>query len=131
MARPVLGTSGTMAHSPRDLRTRSTQFGADVTAFVEVELERRVIPLRILEQVLAAGTSIGAHCAEADSANSRRHLLVLRRGALREAKESQHWLTVIKLACRPQSPAVVDALLTEASELVAILTACVRRLDDN
>ncbi|HTV02612.1 MAG TPA: four helix bundle protein [Luteitalea sp.] len=110
------------------LRERSTAFGVQVTEFVQVELKRRAIPFEILDQLLAAGTSIGAHCAEADSANSRRHLLVLRRGALREAKESQHWLTIIGQACRASSPSTVTALLKEANELVAILTTCVRRL---
>lgn len=111
-----------------DLLTRATRFGADITDFVGLEMKRRVIPFQVLDQLLAAGTSIGAHCAEADSANSRRHLLVLRRGALREAKETLHWLTIITLSCRAEAPATTARLSTEASELVAILTACVKRL---
>jgi four helix bundle protein len=117
-----------MREARRDLQTRSTQFGADITAFFTRESRRRVVPFEILDQLLAAGTSIGAHCAEAESANSRRHLLILRRGALREAKETQHWLTIVQKSGQPESPATVARLRAEASELVAILTTCVKRL---
>ena len=51
------------------------------------------VPQSLLQQALRAGTAIGAHNAEAQSAITRRHLIALRAGALREAREAQYWLT--------------------------------------
>lgn len=77
-----------MPHRIRDLSARSLRFSTELAAFVEVEQRRRVVSPRVLDQLLRAGTSIGAHNAEAEVAITRRHLLALRAGALKEAVET-------------------------------------------
>lgn len=107
---------------------RSLRFSTELVTFVEFEQRRRVIPARILDQLLRAGTSVGAHNAEAESALTRRHLLALRGRALQEAQEAQYWLKVIAGRANAHSPDAVRHLLAQLSELVAILTTCVRKL---
>ena len=87
-----------------------------------------MVAARILDQLLRAGTSIGAHNAEAEVAITRRHLLALRAGALNEAVEAEYWLKLVMAGGRSQSPAVVQELLSQVSALIAILTVCVKKL---
>jgi four helix bundle protein len=117
-----------MDKPPRDLLARSLRFADEIIDFVEREQQRRRIAGRILDQLQRAGTSVGAHNAEAESAITRRHLLALRARALQEAEESQYWLMVIQRRRTAYSETVVASLLAQVSELVAILKVCVRKL---
>lgn len=109
-----------MTPPPRDLAERSLQFSKQLVQFVEHEQRRRVLSARTLDQLLRAGTAIGAHNAEADAAITRRHLLALRAGALKEARETEYWLEVVAAAGRSHSPAAVTELQQQASQLTAI-----------
>ena len=117
-----------MTQPPRDLTARSLQFARQLTAFIEHEQRRRVLSARILDQLLRAGTAIGAHNAEADAAITRRHLLALRAGALKEARETEYWLELIASGGRSHSDDAVRQLQAQASQLTAILTTCVKKL---
>lgn len=102
---------------------------ADVLVdFAEHELRRAVIPMKLLLQARDAGTSIGAHDAEAQSATTRKHLLALRLGALREAREAQYWLELTRRRRASDRESQLTWLCGEVSELVAIHTTIVRRL---
>jgi four helix bundle protein len=112
----------------RDLLQRSSQFSARLLRFTASERRRGVIPHSLLQQALRAGTAIGAHTAEADSAMTRRHLIALRAGALREAREVVYWLGLIHQSGLCAQGSDVSWLLSEANELVAILSTSIKRL---
>mgnify|MGYP002681825159 CR=1 FL=1 len=84
----------------------------------------------LLQQALRAGTAIGAHCAEAKAATTRRHLISLRAGALREAREALYWLNLIEQSDLCANQTEIGWLLAEVGELVAILSTTVKRLRD-
>ena len=117
-----------MATPTRDLTARSRRFSADLCAFVEREQRRRVLSARVLDQVIRAGTAIGAHNAEADAAITRRHLLALRAGALKEALETEYWLGLIADGGLCLDATELAALQAQLSQLTAILTVCVKKL---
>jgi four helix bundle protein len=117
-----------MSIPARDLTGRCWRFSVQLLAFVEAEQRRRVLSARVLDQVLRAGTAIGAHSAEADAAISRRHLLALRAGALKEALETEYWLHLIAEGRRCHSPEVLGELQAQLGQLTAILTVCVKKL---
>lgn len=117
-----------MAQSRRDLTERSLEFSKELTAFVDHEQRRRVLAARVLDQLLRAGTAIGAHNAESDAAITRRHLLALRAGALKEARETEYWLELVAAGGRSHSDDAVKQLQAQASQLTAILTTCVKKL---
>lgn len=117
-----------MSIPARDLTGRSRRFSVQLLAFVEAEQRRRVLSARVLDQVVRAGTAIGAHNAEADAAISRRHLLALRAGALKEALETEYWLQLIAEGRRCQSPEALSELQAQLAQLTAILTVCVKKL---
>ncbi len=86
--------------------------------------------LKVWSQLIAAATSTGAHLEEAAAGGTRAHFLSLMRGALREMREAYYWLRVLSATQLAGSNNVVP-LVEEARELVAILTAIVRRTYEN
>ena len=119
-----------MVTARRDLLQRCAAFSARLLKFYGRECKRGVVPHSLLQQALRAGTAIGAHSAEAESAITRRHLIALRAGALREAREAQYWLHLIEQSGLCADPADAGWLYAEVTELVAILTTSVKRLRD-
>ena len=117
-----------MATTRRDLVVRCAAFSARLLRFHAVERGRGRVAASVLQQSLRAGTAIGAHCAEAESAITRRHLISLRSGALREAREAQYWLQLLQQSKQCANDTDVTALHAEATELVAILATSVKRL---
>jgi four helix bundle protein len=77
-------------------------------------------------QLLAAGTSVGANLEEARGAQSRRDFCAKSFVALKEAREALYWLTLIAETF-PTYAGVVKPLITEADELVAILTSIAKK----
>ena len=112
---------------PADFQTRSFAFACDVVRFYRRISKGTEVPYALARQVLRSGCSIGANLEEAKSAQSRRDLLSKFSIALKEARETQYWLrllTTTKLVPATET----EQLLREVSELVAILTASVKRL---
>jgi four helix bundle protein len=80
-------------------------------------------------QMFRSGTAIGALIEEAQVANSRRDMAAKYAIALREARETNHWLAI--LAEEPQLAEEATRLRREAGEFVAMLTVTVRKLRDS
>lgn len=112
----------------QDLCERALRFSSALLA-----LNRRLLPKKdrfgsALAQVVRAGMSIGANVEEAQVANSRRDMAAKYAIALREARETRYWLTVI--ASDPVVGAELDPLIAESTEWIAMLTTTVRKLRD-
>jgi four helix bundle protein len=108
------------------LHSRTFRFSLDLLKFYR-NLIRTDVPKHLPNQMLRAGTSIGANTEEARSAYSRRDLASKYRIALREARECVYWLRLIQTD-QAQLRNHVDPLIEEGSQLVAILTATVKKL---
>jgi four helix bundle protein len=80
----------------------------------------------ISKQLFRAATSIGANLEEGQIASSRRDMGLKHAIALREARETVYWLRLL-LEARVMS-ADLEPLRREASEMVAMLTASVKKL---
>ncbi len=79
----------------------------------------------LADQLLRAGTSIGANTEEAQAGQSRAHFLSKISIACKEARETQYWLRL--LAATEALPASrLTVLTSESTQLVAILTTIVR-----
>ena len=110
----------------QDLCARALRFSQDILA-----LNRRLLPQKerfggALNQLVRAGTGIGANVEEAQIANSRRDMAAKYAIALREAREVRYWLSVIR--SDPLVGSSVDPLIAESTEWVAMLTTTVRKL---
>jgi four helix bundle protein len=126
MALRLLDNS-TMAHNPPDFGPRTFAFACDIVRLYQAFVAIPEFPVSIARQILKAGTSVGANIEEGRAPSSRRDLTNHHRVALREARETKFWLRLVR-ATNLAPPAIIDAPLKEADELVAILTVSVRNL---
>ena|SRR5436190_14051999 len=85
------------------------------------------VPFHLANQMLRAGTSIGANLEEARSAHSDRDLAAKRAVSLREGRECQYWLKLIR-ADQPKLAKPIEPVLDECGQMVAMLTVSVRKL---
>jgi four helix bundle protein len=80
-------------------------------------------------QLLRAGTSIGANVAEGQGSQSEADFLTKYSIAVKEARETDYWLDlIIKAELLPQKK--LTDIKQECSELIAILTTICKKLKD-
>jgi four helix bundle protein len=83
----------------------------------------------IAQQLFRAASSVGANLEEGEVALSRKDMAHKHALALREARETAYWLRM--LAQAGESMEALGPLQREASEIVAMLTASVRKLRES
>jgi four helix bundle protein len=116
-------------NKPYDIRERAFEYAcAAVLAYPAQPMDGRA--QRIWLQFISAATSGGAHLEEADAASSRIHFITLNRGALREFREAKYWIRVINSTKLPGWE-TAPPLISESGELVAIVTAIVKKASSN
>src|SRR5215475_12378218 len=104
-----------------DIARRLLLFGVRVLGLVR-KLQRDMVGRHIARQLLRAATAGGANYEESRSAESRADFAHKVSIAAKELRESRYWLRLVSEA-NLVPPGAVDGLASEASELVAILTA--------
>jgi four helix bundle protein len=107
---------------PFDIRERTFEFACAIVKFHSYLLQETSTPRRVAEQLLAAGTSIGANVEEAEAAHSKADFAVKNSNALKEARESRYWLRILR-ACELVPSTRVDPYIQESQELISIITA--------
>jgi four helix bundle protein len=109
--------------SAKDIRDRAFAFGCKV-ARLALSLTPRPGVRALVDQLLRAGTSVGANLEEAKAASTRREFLRDIEISLREARESWYWLRIYN-ELELGDPRTVRELVSEADSLVRILTSIV------
>ncbi len=113
-----------MAHDvAQDIRNRTFAFGCTIARLALAITPRTGIRC-IVEQLLKAGTSVGANLEEAKAASSEREFLRYVQISLREARESVYWLRIcveLNLADRPR----LQSAIGEGDQIARILAAIV------
>lgn len=113
-----------MANSPRNIQERTFEFGVRIIRLVD-RLPRTVAGMKIGQQLIEAGTSIGANVQEADAAESKKDFIHKIGIALKESQETHYWLRLIDATLLPKDEEV-KLLIREAFELSRILGAIKR-----
>jgi four helix bundle protein len=80
----------------------------------------------LANQLLRSGTSIGANVEEGQAGQSRADFLSKLSIACKEARETHFWLRLLAATELVPEPRLTE-LLNEANQLVAILTAVIRK----
>lgn len=119
-----MNTSG--VDKPYDLEERTFQFAKATRLFVK-ELPRTVASLEDTKQLVRASGSIGANYIEANECIGKKDFLMKVKTCRREAKESIYWLRLLE--CDDNLARLCDQLLGEATELMKIFGAIVRKSD--
>ena len=107
-----------------DIAERLLDFSAQILALI-AGLPPTAVGKHVGRQLLRAGTSGGANYEEARCAESRADFAHKVLVAAKELRESVYWLRLIERA-RLSRQAHLTALVTEGSELLAILKASAR-----
>ncbi|HTL52960.1 MAG TPA: four helix bundle protein [Planctomycetota bacterium] len=110
---------------PRDLKIRTRQF-ALLIVHTFTALPRDPLGHTLGTQILHSGTSVGAHYHEATHSRSDAEYISKLELALQELEETWYWCNLLSDSSLilPQEHAT---LITEISELKAILIACTRK----
>ena len=114
----VLKLTNSMRNS--DLRERTKQFALRIITLASMMPRTREADI-IAKQVVKSGTSVGANYREAGRARSKAEFTSKIGVVEQEADETLYWLEIIR-ECDWIKHELVDSLVTEADELVAIFT---------
>ena len=108
-----------------DLAERTSRFGEAVIEFA-LTVPQGPVTNRLIDQLVGAGTSIGANYCEADDAYSRNEFRKNIAICKKEARETKFHLRLISKAV-PQLAPKARILWQEAKELHLIFSAILRR----
>ena len=109
---------------PYDLRERLFIFACVVTRLARYLHSRGPIAVALCAQVLKSGTSAGANYEEADDGSSPADTLAKKKIVLRELKETNFRLRVLRAVDILGPPH--DPVINESAELVKIVATIVR-----
>lgn len=112
---------------PYEIRERLLNFAAASVRLVQYLHTRGKIAAELSKQILTASNSAGANYEEADDGSSARDRLAKRRIALREMKETNFRLRVLRKAGYLTEEH--DPVIQESFELKRILATIVRNSD--
>ena len=106
-----------------DIYERLLSFGIRIVKFCRI-LSKNFDNKVIADQLIRAGTSVGANMQEADSASSRKDFINKVTIAKKEAQETNYWLKVIngaELVNNEKNIEELKSLLQESEELIKII----------
>ena len=106
-----------------DLEERTAKFGEEIIKFAK-KMPKNTITIPIINQIIKAGTSVGANYCEADGAESKRDFEHKMGICKKEAKETKHWLRMVATAV-PELKEGSRKLWKEAQELTLIFSSSI------
>ena len=111
-----------------DLEERTLQFAKDIRAFVKM-LPRTIANEQDIRQLVRASGSVGANYIEASESLSKKDFVMRIKISRKEGKESRYWLRLLGTGENDSVDKTRDALIQEATELMNIFGAIVRKSD--
>ena len=115
---------------PRDIQERTFEFAKRVVKLHQYLYELGGTERVLAGQILRSGTSIGANMEEANAGQSKPDFITKCSIALKEARETLYWLRLL-VECNLVSSERLTSLISEADEIVAILTTIVKNARTN
>ena len=106
-----------------DIRERAFQFAVRIVKLSRYLESKTKVSRVLIEQLLAAGTSVGANLQEAGSGETDKDFIHKNAISLKEARESRYWLRLIpaRYEVEPDIARGISDLATEANELSLII----------
>ena len=119
-----------MERPKRDIPERTFTFTGKIVKLCQILDQVPGVSRTLSNQLLRPGTSIGANVEEGQGSQSRADFIAKYSIACKEARETHYWLRL--LAATEMLPhQQLSELLEEAHQLVAILTAIVKKCRAN
>ena len=108
-----------------DIKKRTFNFGVNVIKLVQ-DLPKNTVGFAIGSQLIRSGTSVGANIEESQNAESRKEFIYGLTVSLKEARETEYWLKIIK-EVKLVKDLDIDVLLNEITELIKILITIIKK----
>ena len=108
-----------------NIQERTLEFAVDIINFSQL-IPKNAVGSVVTKQIVRSGTSIGSNTQEANDASSRKDFIQKLLIALREARETHYWLSVIIKSGIVESNNV-EPYLKEVNELIAILVTIIKK----
>lgn len=109
-----------------DLEERTASFGEKIIGFSQ-KIPQGPVNNPLINQLVRAGTSIGANYSEADDAETSRDFIHKLGICKKEARETKHWLRMMtKIA--PNLKEEIIILWQEAKELNLIFNSIINKI---
>lgn len=109
-----------------DLEERTFVFAKRVRVFAR-SIPGTALSISDLQQLIRASGSVGANYCEANDALGRRDFVMKCRISRKEAKEARYWLRLLLETSSVQDRNEALALISEATELVKILSSIIQK----
>jgi len=109
-----------------DIPERTFAFAERIVRLCVVLEDGGRVSSTLANQLLRAGTSIGANVEEGQASESKKDFVHKYSIALKEARETHYWLRLLA-ATEVVSVARLNPITQEANELVAILTTICKK----
>ena len=116
-------STGQVSPKPVPISERASAFAVRVVKLCSYLEKHSSVSRIVINQLLAAATSVGANLEEAVAAQSRADFIHKNAVALKEARESNYWLRLVG-ATHQFKPAIktgILALVNESSEISKII----------
>ncbi len=113
---------------PFDLEERTFQFAKRVRVFVKT-LPHTVSNYEDVKQLVRSSGSVGANYREANESLSKKDFILRIKISKKEAKESVYWLRLVDTGSEIKTGKEREALIQEATELMKILGAILRKCE--
>jgi len=110
---------------PFDFEERTAAFGENIVRFAK-KIPRSPANDRLINQIVGAGTSVGANFCEASDSVSKKDFRHSGKRCIKEAKETRFFLRMIA-ASEPSLAEEARFLYREATELIRILASMCRK----
>jgi len=110
-----------------NLEKRTTEFAKNVVKLCR-KLPKDSINSRITGQLAGSSGSIGANYREANDALGKKDFILRLKISRKEAKETIHWLEILKEANKEDFHQEIDDLIKEAEELRNILSSILQKV---
>ena len=114
----------------RDICERTFRFAARIVKLCQTLDETRGVNRTLANQLLRAGTSIGANVEEAQAGQSRPDFLSKYAIARKEARETHYWLRLLVETGILSEEKLAD-LIEECDQIIAILTTIIKKTKEN
>jgi four helix bundle protein len=114
-----------MERHKTDIDKRTFEFALRIIRLCEKLSNRPGVGRTLGQQLLRAGTSVGANVEEAQAGQSRADFISKLNIALKESRETHYWLRLLSES-NLVDPGLLAAITQEADELQRILGAIVR-----
>ena len=115
---------------PPKIQDRAFEFACRIVRLHRILLRKEPTARRLANQLLNAGTSIGANLEEAEAGQSKPDFISKCRIALKEAREALYWLRLFR-DTEVMTADEMTSLVDEARQIVAILITIVRNASSN